>query len=108
MTLGSSAGKSPVATIPNLMNASRQPAAARAGSGRIVLVAGEAGVGKSALVEALVPLVTDTRVHLLACDGQFTPRPLGPLVDLAADVGGRLDVLWRAGAERSELFAALL
>src|SRR6478735_725272 len=83
-------------------------AAARSGSGRIVLVAGEAGVGKSALVEALVPLVTDTRVHLLACDGQFTPRPLGPLVDLAADVGGRLDVLWRAGAERSELFAALL
>ncbi len=83
-------------------------AAARSGSGRIVLVAGEAGVGKSALVDALVPLVTDTHVHLLACDGQFTPRPLGPLVDLAADVGGRLDVLVRAGAERSELFAALL
>src|SRR5262249_56301036 len=43
-----------------------------------------------------------------ACDGLFTPRPLGPLFDLAAQLGGELGELCRAGAAREELFRALL
>jgi hypothetical protein len=42
------------------------------------------------------------------CDGLFTPRPLGPLFDLADQLGGELLDLCRAGAPREQLFGALL
>jgi DNA-binding CsgD family transcriptional regulator/tetratricopeptide (TPR) repeat protein len=81
---------------------------ARQGDGRLVLVAGEAGVGKSALVEQLHRDLPGTRWAWGACDGLFTPRPLGPLFDLAAQLGGELQDLCRARAPREELFGALL
>jgi DNA-binding CsgD family transcriptional regulator len=81
---------------------------ARHGDGRLVLIAGEAGVGKSALVEQLRRDLPDARWWWGACDGLFTPRPLGPLFDLADQLGGDLAELCRAGAEREELFRALL
>ena len=78
------------------------------GEGRLVLVAGEAGVGKSALVEQLERDLPEARWSWGACDGLFTPRPLGPLFDLAAQLGGELLDLCRTRAGREELFAALL
>ena len=81
---------------------------ARQGDGRLVLVAGEAGIGKSALVEWLHSDLLDARWSWGACDGLFTPRPLGPLFDLAAELGGELERLCRAGAPREDLFGALL
>jgi DNA-binding CsgD family transcriptional regulator/tetratricopeptide (TPR) repeat protein len=81
---------------------------ARLGDGRLVLIAGEAGVGKSALVEQLARELQDVSWHWGACDGLFTPRPLGPLFDIAASLGGELVVLSRSGAPREELFGALL
>ena len=81
---------------------------ARGGEGQLVLVEGEAGVGKSALLEQFTNDLPDSRLLSGACDGMFTPRPLGPLFDIASQVHGRLHSLWRADASREQLFDALL
>ena len=83
-------------------------AEARRGDGRLVTVAGEAGVGKTALLEQFQHDLPDARWLWGACDGLFTPRPLGPLYDLADQLGGALLELCAAGAGREELFRALL
>jgi len=83
-------------------------AEARRGDGRLALIAGEAGVGKSALVEQAQRRVPEATWCWGACDGLFTPRPLGPLFDIAAKLGGELQELCAADAPREELFSALL
>jgi tetratricopeptide (TPR) repeat protein len=81
---------------------------ARQGQGRLVFISGEAGVGKSALVERLAQDLPDARFVWGACDGLFTPRPLGPLLDIAEQLGRPLADLCRSRAERHDLFTALL
>ncbi|HEY2693534.1 MAG TPA: AAA family ATPase [Streptosporangiaceae bacterium] len=81
---------------------------ARKGSGRLVLVSGESGMGKTALVEAFQQHTNRTRWLWGACDGLLTPRPLGPLFDIAAQLDSELAGLCRAGAPREQLFAAFL
>lgn len=81
---------------------------ARAGDGRVVLICGEAGVGKSSLLEQFQREAADARWACGACDGLFTPRPLGPLFDIAEQLGGELLEACRRNAPRDELFAALL
>ncbi len=83
-------------------------AEARQGNGRLVLIAGEAGVGKSALAEQVQQALPGATWCWGACDGLFTPRPLGPLFDIAAKLGGELQELCAADAPREELFSALL
>src|SRR3954471_13576985 len=84
---------------------------AAAGLGRLVLIGGEAGVGKSALVAHLCQVVASHgrgRVLLGACDALSTPRPLGPLQDIALQTGGTLDRLLAENAPRDRLFRAFL
>ena len=73
--------------------------AAARGQGSAVLLTGEAGIGKTALVRAFAERVGD-RVRLLvgACDDLGTPRPLGPLRDAAAGTGGPLEAALAAGS----------
>ncbi|MDX6284754.1 MAG: hypothetical protein QOG53_239 [Frankiales bacterium] len=82
--------------------------AARGGDSRLVLVAGEAGVGKTSLVEALRDQLTDARWLWGSCDGAFTPRALGPLFDIAADAGGELADACENDAPRERLFRLVL
>jgi DNA-binding CsgD family transcriptional regulator/tetratricopeptide (TPR) repeat protein len=82
---------------------------AQVGHGRTALVAGEAGIGKTSLVERCVDAAKPRwRVLWGACDAQFTPRPLGPLHDMAGSVRGALPRLLSDGADRSSLFSAVL
>ncbi len=84
-------------------------AAAASGDGRLVLVAGEAGVGKTALLrrfcehEAAGPTVLRG-----VCDALFTPRPLGPFLEMGAAVGGEFEAAVRAAADSHDVAAALL
>jgi predicted ATPase len=80
---------------------------ASAGAGRCVLVSGEAGIGKTSLLEHFVRLHPAARVLWGACEALFTPHPLGPLHDLARQSGGRLGKLLGDGSERAVLFSAV-
>src|SRR5215470_13789692 len=82
---------------------------ATSGAGRVVLVGGEAGIGKTALVEWFVHQRRDAvRVLWGACDALFTPRPLGPLHDMAAQMQGDVPALLHSGANRTAIFSAVL
>jgi predicted ATPase len=82
---------------------------ATTGHGRTVLVSGEAGIGKTALVEQFVNQHRGTARQLWgACEALFTPRPLGPLYDIATQAGGSLSTLMGRDTQRGALFSALL
>ena len=57
--------------------------------GRLVLVRGEAGIGKSTLVDAFTS-GRSGRTLWGFCDPLVPPRPLAPIFDIAAQVGGEL------------------
>jgi DNA-binding CsgD family transcriptional regulator/tetratricopeptide (TPR) repeat protein len=76
--------------------------------GSLVLVSGEAGVGKTALLRRFCDEQGATaRVLWGTCDALFTPRPLGPLFEIAETTGGDLEALVAGGAKAHEVAAAL-
>ena len=88
---------------------SAQLTEAAAGGGRIVAVCGEAGAGKSALVDHFVRRNAGTvRALFGVCDSLFTPRPLGPLLDVAHRSRGPLGRALQSGEGREGLFRAFL
>ncbi|MBZ0112955.1 MAG: AAA family ATPase [Thermoanaerobaculia bacterium] len=75
--------------------------------GRIALVLGEAGIGKTALLESFVASFAPLAVWG-GCDALFTPRPLAPVQDLAKSLGGVLKKSIASGSPRFEIFQATL
>jgi DNA-binding CsgD family transcriptional regulator/tetratricopeptide (TPR) repeat protein len=77
--------------------------------GRLVLVEGEAGGGKTALLRRFSEdQGRGARLLWGASEALFTPRPLGPLLDIAELTGGELAELIRKGAFPHAVAAGLL
>ena len=83
-------------------------ASAERGDGGVVLLAGQAGLGKTSVVRAFVRSASGrSRLLLGACDDLVTPRTLGPLRDAARSVGGPLAAAL-AGHDRDAVLTAVL
>jgi DNA-binding CsgD family transcriptional regulator/tetratricopeptide (TPR) repeat protein len=80
----------------------------RSGVGRMLLVSGEAGIGKTALVRSFTASVRGSaRVLEGACDALAAPRPLGAFVDIGGGSGDRLRELVAQDPSPHEVFDAL-
>jgi DNA-binding CsgD family transcriptional regulator len=77
--------------------------------GRLVLISGEAGVGKTTLLNRFVDdLVAEPRVLRGGCDPLFTPRPMAPFHDVVRDLGGPVAELVATGARPHQIAEGLL
>ncbi len=85
----------------------RLAAVRRDGRGRLVLVSGEAGIGKTALLRAFCARSESPRVLWGGCDALHTPRVLGPFVDIAEQSGGELAAVVSRAATPTAVAAAL-
>lgn len=82
--------------------------AAWSGEGRVVFVGGEAGVGKSALIDQFRRRNSGDAIVLVgACDAMSAPRPLAPVLDFADRLGPEFETLLASGAPPLKLFSAL-
>src|SRR2546423_14997797 len=64
----------------------------RSSRGRVVLVGGEAGVGKTALLRRFCDDRRESaRILWCGCDPPFTPRPPGPLLAVADAAAAELE-----------------
>jgi DNA-binding CsgD family transcriptional regulator/tetratricopeptide (TPR) repeat protein len=82
--------------------------AAAGGAGRTVVVSGEAGIGKTSLLERFLRDNGGARVLWGSCEALFTPHPLGPVHDFARDARGKLATAMHAFADRGVVFDAVL
>lgn len=82
--------------------------AAAAGAGCVVLVGGEAGIGKTVLLEELCARQRILRGLWGRSDDLSTPRPLGPLHDVARQTQGALSAAMSSGASRNDIFTLAL
>ena len=78
------------------------------GPGTLVLIAGEAGIGKTSLVERFMRDRARGLVLWGACDPLLTPAPLAPFAEIADELGGAPAELIERGAGPSAVARALL
>lgn len=82
---------------------------ATGGTGRLLFLGGEAGVGKTVLLRQFCQaLPATTGFAIGACDPLSTPRPLGPLADMAGDLGGGIETQMHDAQPRERLFRSVL
>ena len=85
---------------------------ASGGEGKLILLGGEAGIGKTTLIERFVrevgQAVPSARVEIVSCDGLKMPGPLGSLFEIAQGLGPEVQRLLVEEAPRDHLFRAVL
>jgi len=81
---------------------------ARGTGGAIVLVCGEAGIGKTSLIHEFAARQRVARVLWGGCEALFTPHPLAPVYDIARQADGLLRAALAAAGSREEIFNATL
>ncbi|HEV2480916.1 MAG TPA: AAA family ATPase, partial [Puia sp.] len=80
---------------------------AAGGEGHCVLIAGEAGIGKSSVVRAFGErLPVGSTLYLGLCDALFTPRPLAPVYDVAGQMRGAFWARAMDNPDRGLLFSS--
>ena len=78
-------------------------------SGRVVLAFGEAGIGKTALLRQFrSELPRRFTTAWGTCDALFTPRPLGPLLEPASELGGAPAALVAEGPKPFDVAVAFV
>src|SRR6187397_545056 len=84
-------------------------AVGRSSRGQVLLVGGEAGIGKTTLLRWFCEeRGRSVRVLWGACDPLFTPSPLGPLLEVAEGAGGELKAVLERGAMPHAVVTALV
>lgn len=79
------------------------------GAGRVVLISGEAGIGKTSLIQQFATADNKAaRVLWGGCEALFTPHPLAPLQDIARQIGGDFPATVSSAPNRHEVFNATL
>lgn len=81
----------------------------RSEHGNIVAISGEAGIGKTSLVEYFVKQ-NEGQANILwgACDDLFTPRPLAPLYDIVTQLNSKIVDHLDSGNPRPSIFSNFL
>jgi DNA-binding CsgD family transcriptional regulator/tetratricopeptide (TPR) repeat protein len=76
--------------------------------GQVVLVSGDAGIGKTVLLQRFCETLSPS-VRLLrgSCDPLFAPAPLGPLLAIAEGLQGKLKQIVRSGSAPHDVALAL-
>jgi predicted ATPase/DNA-binding CsgD family transcriptional regulator len=79
------------------------------GVGHTVFLMGEAGIGKTSIVNIFEKEIKSNGCFYQgACDSLFTPRPLGPLHDMARHLGEHIADLLQKEKNRAHIFAAVV
>lgn len=82
---------------------------ARSGRGQIVLISGEAGIGKTSILHALINTAAPKETWAWGgCDPLITPRPLGPLFDMASALDPKILDLLNVLDDRSALYSQIV
>ena len=82
--------------------------AAAGGVGRVVLVAGEAGIGKTSLMREAARALSPAPLWWGSCDALQVPNPLAPLHDIAHSSDAGFGRLLEGNAKPSVLFGEVI